>query len=87
MQPIELEVLDLYEEIIDQEESSCSAEGQSLINETIHEENYTERFGFVHIQVLSSVYDKEIDFLKQQNFVIQTKCVFCENSLFSNRYA
>ena len=37
-----------YEEIIDQEESSCSAEGQSLINETIHEENYTERFGFVH---------------------------------------
>lgn len=37
-----------YEEIIDQEESSCSAEGQSLINETIHEENYTERFGFAH---------------------------------------
>jgi hypothetical protein len=37
-----------YEEIFDQEESSCSAEGQSLINETIHEENYTERFGFTH---------------------------------------
>lgn len=36
------------EEIIDQEESSCSAEGQRLINETIHEENYTEKFGFTY---------------------------------------